>query len=110
MRMPGAKAGDGSGELSSREEIILAQVSKGLTNKEFARSLNLREKTVKHYMTNIMQKFGARNRLEAALVVQKRHRASAPFTPIAATASLASEHPAYPMKRTAPQRRATRAA
>src|SRR5262249_35428666 len=43
-------------DLSSREEIILAQVSKGLSNKEIARALNLREKTVKHYMTHIMQK------------------------------------------------------
>jgi two-component system, NarL family, nitrate/nitrite response regulator NarL len=89
--MPAAKAGDGSGELSSREEIILAQVSKGLTNKEIARALNLREKTVKHYMTNIMQKLGVRNRLEAVLVGQKRQRPSAPFPPIDATASMASE-------------------
>src|SRR5215470_5810954 len=79
MTMPAAKAGDGSQELSSREEIILAQVSKGLTNKEIARALNLREKTVKHYMTHIMQKLGAGNRNEAALLGQKRQRASGPF-------------------------------
>jgi two-component system, NarL family, nitrate/nitrite response regulator NarL len=91
MAIPAAKAGDGSEELSSREEIILAQVSKGLTNKEIARALNLREKTVKHYMTNIMQKLGVRNRLEAVLVGQKRPRPSAPFSPIDATASMASE-------------------
>ena len=100
---PAPKAGDGSEELSSREEIILAQVSKGLTNKEIARALNLREKTVKHYMTNIMQKLGVRNRLEAVLVGQKRQRPSAPFPPIDATASMASEHSAYPMKSTTPQ-------
>jgi two-component system nitrate/nitrite response regulator NarL len=98
--MPAAKAGDGSEELSSREEIILAQVSKGLTNKEIARALNLREKTVKHYMTNIMQKLGVRNRLEAVLVGQKRQRPSAPFPPIDATASMAPEPSTYPMKST----------
>ncbi len=89
MSTPAPKAGDGSEELSSREEIILAQVSKGLTNKEIARALNLREKTVKHYMTNIMQKLGVRNRLEAVLMGQKRQRAS--FPPLDATASVASE-------------------
>jgi DNA-binding NarL/FixJ family response regulator len=97
---PAVKAGDGSEGLSSREEIILAQVSKGLTNKEIARALNLREKTVKHYMTNIMQKLGVRNRLEAVLVGQKRQRPSAPFPPIDAAASMASEPPTYPMKST----------
>jgi two-component system, NarL family, nitrate/nitrite response regulator NarL len=100
MTTPAVKAGDGSEGLSSREEIILAQVSKGLTNKEIARALNLREKTVKHYMTNIMQKLGVRNRLEAVLVGQKRQRPSAPFPPIDATASMASEPPTYPMKST----------
>src|SRR6266436_667291 len=100
MTLPAAKAGDGSEELSSREEIILAQVSKGLTNKEIARALNLREKTVKHYMTNIMQKLGVRNRLEAVLVGQKRQRPSAPFPPIDATASMAPEPSTYPMKST----------
>jgi len=103
MTMPAANAGDGSEALSSREEIILAQVSKGLTNKEIARALNLREKTVKHYMTNIMQKLGVRNRLEAVLVGQKRQRPSAPFPPIDATASMAPEPSTYPMKSTIPQ-------
>lgn len=72
MSTAGQKTADSSEELSGREEIILGQVSKGLTNKEIARALNLREKTVKHYMTNIMQKLGVRNRLEAVLMGQKR--------------------------------------
>jgi two-component system nitrate/nitrite response regulator NarL len=103
MSTPGPKAGDGSEELSGREEIILAQVSKGLTNKEIARALNLREKTVKHYMTNIMQKLGVRNRLEAAVMGQKRQRAARPFLPADATASMTSERTMYPMKSTTPQ-------
>ena len=93
---PAPKAGDEPEELSGREEIILAQVSKGLTNKEIARALNLREKTVKHYMTNIMQKLGVRNRLEAALMGQKRQRAPESFPAIGATASKASEHAMQP--------------
>jgi DNA-binding NarL/FixJ family response regulator len=80
MSRPSAHAdGESEEELSNREEIILAQVSKGLTNKEIARELNLTEKTVKHYMTNIMQKLNVRNRLEAALMGQKRHRLSGPL-------------------------------
>lgn len=102
--MPAPKAGgDGCEELSGREEIILAQVSKGLTNKEIARALNLREKTVKHYMTHIMQKLGVRNRLEAALMGQERQRAARPFAPVDATASMVSERSMYPMKGTMPQ-------
>jgi two-component system, NarL family, nitrate/nitrite response regulator NarL len=98
MTIPTVKTGDGSEGLSSREEIILAQVSKGLTNKEIARGLNLREKTVKHYMTNIMQKLGVRNRLEAVLMGQKRQRSSRPLSHINS-----SDSSAYPMKSTLPQ-------
>ncbi|SRR5579871_3742052 len=100
---PAPKADDGSEGLSSREEIILAQVSKGLTNKEIARGLNLREKTVKHYMTNIMQKLGVRNRLEAVLMGQRRQRASAPFPRRDVAATVTSEHSPYPMKSTISQ-------
>lgn len=91
MSAPAPKPDDSAEELSSREEVVLAQVSKGLTNKEIARALNLREKTVKHYMTNIMQKLGVRNRLEAVLMGQKRQRASGPLTRMDTTASAAAE-------------------
>jgi two-component system, NarL family, nitrate/nitrite response regulator NarL len=91
MSTPTPKPDDRSEELSGREEVVLEQVSKGLTNKEIARALNLREKTVKHYMTNIMQKLGVRNRLEAVLMGQKRQRASGPLPRVDATASAASE-------------------
>lgn len=55
-------------ELTHREEQILNEVSAGLTNKEIARKLTLSEKTVKHYMTSVLQKLQARNRVEAVLV------------------------------------------
>lgn len=91
---PGREAGDDAENLSSREEIILAQVSKGLTNKEIARALNLREKTVRHYLAHIMQKLGVGDRSEAALMGQKRQRASAPFPTLQAAVSMATESPA----------------
>lgn len=59
--------------LTKREEQILDGVAEGKTNKEIARQLNISEKTVKHYMTNIMHKLQVRNRVEAALVVKKRN-------------------------------------
>ncbi len=54
-------------DLTAREEQILRLVAKGLSNKEVGRSLNLQEKTVKHYMTNILQKLQVRNRVEATI-------------------------------------------
>jgi two-component system, NarL family, nitrate/nitrite response regulator NarL len=57
-------------DLTQRETEILGSVAKGMTNKEIARALNLSEKTVKHYMTNVMQKLQVRNRLEAVLTLR----------------------------------------
>lgn len=63
-------------QLTKREEDILRLVAKGLSNKEVARELDLQEKTVKHYMTTIMGKLHARNRVEAALMAHDEwHRA-----------------------------------
>ena len=54
-------------ELTEREVEILRHLALGLSNKEIARALDLQEKTIKHYMTNILQKLQVRNRVEAAL-------------------------------------------
>ncbi len=59
-------------ELTMREEQILKLVSHGLSNKEIGRESDLQEKTVKHYMTNILQKLQVRNRVEAALLARDR--------------------------------------
>lgn len=61
------RAHDAVQSLTNREEDILDCVSTGMTNKEIARRLNIAEKTVKHYMTNIMHKLQVRNRVEAVL-------------------------------------------
>ena len=55
-------------DLSQREEQILKYVSQGLSNKEIALTLDLQEKTVKHYMTSILKKLHVRNRVEAAIL------------------------------------------
>jgi len=59
------------GELSEREHSILELVAQGKTNKEIADELFLSEKTIKHYMTNILHKLHVRNRVEAALLLSK---------------------------------------
>jgi DNA-binding NarL/FixJ family response regulator len=57
--------------LSAREEQILQAVAHGLKNREIAQRLNLTEKTVKHYMSGILHKLSARNRVEALLAAKR---------------------------------------
>lgn len=59
-------------DLTLREEQVMEQVAHGRTNKEIANTLELSEKTVKHYMTNIMQKLNVRNRVEVVLMARGR--------------------------------------
>ena len=61
------------GNLTEREKEILTLVAEGLTNREIGEKLHLAEKTIKHYMTNVLQKLQVRSRVEAALLAQK-HR------------------------------------
>lgn len=58
-------------DLTKREEDILRGVAEGLSNREIAERLSLQEKTVKHYMTGILGKLHARNRVEAALIARQ---------------------------------------
>jgi len=54
---------DSQPELTPREEEVLGHVPKGNTNQEIARNFGLSDRTIKHYMPNIMQKLLARNRV-----------------------------------------------
>jgi DNA-binding NarL/FixJ family response regulator len=58
-------------ELSSRERQVLELVASGLSNQEIGLKLGLAEKTIKHYMTNILTKLQVRSRVEAALLAAK---------------------------------------
>lgn len=62
------------GELTEREFQILERVAAGDSNKEIGATLQLSEKTVKHHMTNILQKLQVRNRVEAALIARGNER------------------------------------
>ncbi|MBI2310971.1 MAG: response regulator transcription factor [Betaproteobacteria bacterium] len=58
-------------ELTDREHSILELIGEGLTNREIGERLYLSEKTIKHYMTNILQKLQVRSRVEAALLAAR---------------------------------------
>jgi len=60
-------APDSLQELTSREREILRLIGKGLTNREIGAQIFLSEKTIKHHVTNILQKLQVRSRVEAAL-------------------------------------------
>lgn len=57
--------------LSFREDQIITHLLNGASNRDIATRLRLSEKTVKYYMTQIMQKLDAKNRVEVALAVQR---------------------------------------
>lgn len=57
--------------LSIREDQIIKLLLRGRTNKEIALHLKISEKTVKHYMTILMQKLNVRNRLEVIIAAQE---------------------------------------
>lgn len=52
--------------LSEREREILAHIAQGETNREIAASLGLSEKTVRNYVSLLLQKLHLSNRAEAA--------------------------------------------
>jgi len=53
--------------LTAREEQVLLTVSRGRTNAEIADELHISLGTVKAHLANLMQKLGARNRVEIAM-------------------------------------------
>jgi two-component system, NarL family, nitrate/nitrite response regulator NarL len=57
--------------LTERERNILALIGNGLTNREIGEKIFLSEQTIKHYVTNILQKLQVRSRVEAALLASR---------------------------------------
>jgi DNA-binding NarL/FixJ family response regulator len=54
-------------ELTERERQIVAEVGRGLRNKEIARRLRISEKTVKNHLSNIFRKLKVDNRFAVGL-------------------------------------------
>ncbi|WP_114944091.1 response regulator [Microvirga calopogonii] len=59
-------------ELSDREEQILMLIFQGFSNRLIGDELGLTEKTVKGYVTSVMDKLQVRNRVEAAILASER--------------------------------------
>lgn len=68
------KAPDPLQELTEREREILALIGNGFTNRAIGEKVFLSEQTVKHYVTNILQKLQVRSRVEAALLASRHDR------------------------------------
>ncbi len=56
--------------LSAREQEVVAELSRGLTNKEIARALDMTEHTVKFHLKNIFVKLGVDRRAHALAAVR----------------------------------------
>ena len=67
---------DSFSELTARESEILHLLSQGLTNRGIGEQMFLAEKTVKHYMTSIMQKLHVHSRTEAAIIAMQHNAQS----------------------------------
>jgi two-component system nitrate/nitrite response regulator NarL len=72
MRANNACDSDPFVSLTKREEQILRLVARGAQNREIGEELGLQEATIKHYMTNILQKLHVRNRVEAAILAREK--------------------------------------
>ena len=57
--------------LTPRETEVLRATTRGLSNKEIARELDLAEVTVKLHLSSIFRKVGVRSRTEAAMMASK---------------------------------------
>ncbi|MCP9752559.1 response regulator transcription factor [Ferruginibacter sp. HRS2-29] len=60
--------------LTTREKEIIAEVSKGLYDKEIAQKIFISTETVKKHVKNIYKKLGVRNRVEASILYMFDHK------------------------------------
>ncbi len=54
----------GDKSLTPRERMVLAQIIRGASSKEAARTLGIGPRTIEFHRANIMQKLGARNTVD----------------------------------------------
>lgn len=59
--------------LSDREMDVVTHLAKGKTNAEIAKILNLSEKTVGNYVSNMLEKLQLKNRIELAAYAYEHH-------------------------------------
>ena len=59
-------------DLTPQQLSILRLISQGFSNKEIGTQMFLSENTVKSYVQDLLQKMGARNRVDAAMIASKK--------------------------------------
>ena len=64
---------DAFGNLSDRELDVLVELAGGKTNAEIASRLHLSEKTVRNYVSNILEKLHLTNRIELGMYAVAHH-------------------------------------
>lgn len=75
LRTPSKASGDaGLASLTPQERRILELIAQGKTNKQIAEVLYLSEKTIKHYVSNILSKLQVSRRSEAAAYLARHSR------------------------------------
>ena len=57
--------------LTRREQDVLRLLMRGLRNAEIGRKLGIREQTVKDHVSVLLEKFGARSRVELVVLATK---------------------------------------
>jgi len=72
LRAVGTRREDQLDPLSSQERRVLALIAEGKTNREIAAAIGLSEKTVKNYVSSILNKLRMHRRSEAAAFVARQ--------------------------------------
>ena len=77
------RAGQSTGvSFTSREQQVLNLLLDGNSNREIAKSLKIEERTVKSYVTKLMQKMGVKNRTALTMRAQDRSAAMLSTPPL----------------------------
>ena len=64
--------GEAGDDITPQERRVLLLMAEGLTNRQIGDQLNLAEKTVKNYVSNILMKLGLSRRAEVAAYMARR--------------------------------------
>lgn len=72
LRDPAGSDG-GPPPISLRELEIMSLLAEGLSNRQIAERLGIREQTVKNHVTRTMEKLGVANRTEVGLLAARHH-------------------------------------
>ena len=69
--LTGTASDSPASNLTTRERQVLELIAEGLTNRQIGDQLDLAEKTVKNYVSNILSKLGLERRTQAAVLASK---------------------------------------